>query len=105
VVLVAERGGAVVGFVAVWTRYRSEEPDDDPAPLAFVSDLVVSAEHRGCGIGRALLRAAEAHARAAGAPSLRLSVKAGNTAAISLYAREGFEELEIELEKRLSTKE
>jgi ribosomal protein S18 acetylase RimI-like enzyme len=105
VVLVAEQGGAVVGFVAVWTRWRSDEPDDDPAPLAFVSDLVVSAPQRRRGIGRALLRAAEACARQAGAPALRLSVKADNAGARALYAREGFGELEIELEKKLADEE
>ncbi len=57
--------------------------------------------HRGRGIGRALLRAAEARAREAGARSLQLSVKAGNAGASSLYAAEGFRETEIYLEKAL----
>ncbi len=102
VVLVAEADGAVTGFVSVWTRYRSSEPDDDPAEHGYVSDLVVSAKHRGRGIGRALLRAAEARARQAGADTLRVSVKAGNTNALSLYSAEGFESSEIYLEKRLA---
>jgi ribosomal protein S18 acetylase RimI-like enzyme len=101
VVLVAEMDHAVVGFVTIWTRYRSCEPDDDPTEHGFVSDLVVSATHRGRGIGRRLLRAAEARAREAGARTIRLSVKAGNAGARSLYAAEGFEEAEIYLEKPL----
>ena len=100
-VLVAERGGAVVGYVTVWTRHRSTEPDDDPAEHAFVSDLVVLGAHRGGGIGRGLLAAAEREAREAGAPFLRLSVKAGNTEAESLYARNGFAPVEVFLEKTL----
>ncbi len=102
VVLVAEVDGAVTGFVSVWTRYRSSEPNDDAAEHGLVSDLVVSAKHRGRGIGRALLRAAEARARQAGADTLRVAVKAGNTSALSLYSGEGFQTLEIYLEKRLA---
>ncbi len=101
VVLVAELDRAVVGFVTVCTRYRSSEPDDDPREHGYISDLVVSATHRGRGIGRTLLRAAEARAREAGARGVRISVKAGNTGALSLYSAEGFEEFEIYLEKSL----
>jgi ribosomal protein S18 acetylase RimI-like enzyme len=102
VALVAEVDGVVAGFVTVWTRYRSSEPDDDPQEHGFVSDLVVLESHRGRGIGRALLHAAEARARAAGVPALRLSVKAGNAGALALYAAEGFAESEIYLEKPLA---
>lgn len=101
VMLVAEIDQAVVGFVTIWTRYRSDEPNEDPGEHGFVSDLVVSATHRGRGIGRRLLRAAEDRAREAGARTIRLSVKAGNTAARTLYAAEGFEDAEIYLEKPL----
>jgi ribosomal protein S18 acetylase RimI-like enzyme len=100
-VLIAEEDGAVVGFVTIWARYRSAEPDDDPAEHGFISDLVVSSAKRGGGIGRALLRAAEARAREAGAQVVRLSVKAGNLPATSLYAAEGYQESEIYLEKDL----
>ena len=102
VVLVAEANGSVIGFVSVWTRYRSSEPNDDPAENGLVSDLFVSAKHRGGGVGRALLRAAEERARQAGADTLRLWVKAGNSAALSLYSAQGFEQSEIYLEKRLA---
>jgi ribosomal protein S18 acetylase RimI-like enzyme len=101
VVLVAEMDQSVVGFVTIWTRYRSHEPDDDPAEHGYVSDLIVAATHRGRGIGRPLLRAAEARAREAGARTIRLSVKARNAGARYLYAAEGFEEAEIYLEKSL----
>ena len=101
VVLVAETDQAVVGFVSIWTRYRSSEPEDDPSEHGFISDLVVLAAYRGLGIGRRLLRAAEARAREAGARTICLSVKAGNAGARSLYAAEGFEDAEIFLEKAL----
>jgi GNAT superfamily N-acetyltransferase len=102
VVLVAEADGAVSGFVSVWTRYRSSEPEDDPAEHAYVSDLVVTERHRGRGIGRALLRAAEVRARQAGVESLPVAVKAGNKGALSLYSAEGFENSALYLEKRLA---
>lgn len=105
VVLLAEIDRAVVGFVTIWRRYRSGEPDDDPGEHGFLSDLFVSATHRGSGIGRALLRAAEARAREAGAPGIRISVMAANRGARSLYLAEGFEEYAITLEKPLATGE
>ncbi len=101
-VLVADSEGSVVGFVTVWARYRSSEPDDDPAEFGFISDLVVLASHRGQGFGRALLHAAEARARETGAPAIRLSVKAGNTGAEALYRGEGFANAELYLEKSLN---
>ena len=104
-ILVAESDGEVVGVVVVWIRYRSSEPNDIPGEYAYVSDLVVSASHRGRGVGRTLLRAAESSAREAGAERLCVSVKAGNTGAKSLYTAEGFAEADISLEKRLSKKD
>jgi ribosomal protein S18 acetylase RimI-like enzyme len=101
VVLVAHADRVVVGYVAVWTQYRSSEPDDDPLEHGFIADLIVSSTYRGRGIGLALLRAAEERVRAAGAKSLQLSVKAGNTGAQRLYSAEGFVESEIYLEKVL----
>ena len=104
-ILVAESDGEVVGVVVVWIRYHSGEPNDIPGEYAYVSDLAVSASHRGRGIGRAFLRAAETLAREAGAERLCVSVKAANTGAKSLYTAEGFAEMEISLEKRLSKKD
>jgi ribosomal protein S18 acetylase RimI-like enzyme len=101
VVLVAEANAAVVGFVAVWTRYRSSEPNDDPNEHGFVPDLFVSSSQRGRGVGQALMRVAEERARAAGAKALFLSVKAGNAGARAFYRAEGFVESEIYLEKPL----
>jgi ribosomal protein S18 acetylase RimI-like enzyme len=102
VVLVADIDRLVVGFVAIMTQYRSGEPNEDPRPHGFIPDLVVSDAHRGRGIGRSLLREAEARALQAGARSLQLAVNAGNTGARSLYTVEGFVESAIYLEKPLT---
>ena len=96
---VAEEGGKVVGFVCVWARVPSEEPDDDPSEYAFVSDLVVEPAHRRRGVGRQLMSAAEAYARARGARRIRLTVLARNMAARGFYASMNYLEREIELEK------
>lgn len=98
---VAEVDAQVVGFVSVLGGFRAEDPDDDPAPFAYVDDLVILPQHRGRGLGRALLRRAEAYAAACGRSSLRLRVKAGNGGARAFYARGGYTEYELQLEKRI----
>lgn len=101
VVLVADGDAGLLGYVCVWRRYVSDEPDDLPGEIAYLSDLVVGEAARGTGLGRALLRAAEASAREARAPTIRLSVLAGNHGALALYEDEGFAAVELDLEKRL----
>jgi ribosomal protein S18 acetylase RimI-like enzyme len=98
-VFVAEEAGNVVGFVCVWARVPSEEPDDDPAEFAFVSDLVVDPANRHRGAGRELMSAAEDYAGRRGARRIRLRVFARNTAARAFYQAMNYREREIELEK------
>lgn len=90
VILVAEVGGALAGFVALQAEVRDEELDQPPGTYALVSDLAVTAAHRGRGIGGALLRAAEEHARRQGATELRIAVLADNAVARGLYVASGF---------------
>lgn len=59
-------------------------------PLLNVHDLAVQPDRRGRGIGEALLRAAEEHARKQGCCRLTLEVREHNTRARTLYARFGF---------------
>jgi ribosomal protein S18 acetylase RimI-like enzyme len=101
-VLVAEVAGQVIGFVCVWARVRPNEPDENPAEYAFVSDLVVSTTYRRRGVGSQLLSAAEGYARTRGARALRIGVLARNAAAKRLYESVGFQEYEVELAKLLS---
>jgi len=100
-IFVAEADGRVAGFVAVLARWPQEEPDEPYASFAYVSDLVVLPEARRAGLGRALLARAEAFAREEGAAVLRIDVMAENAGARSLYARFGFRERTLELEKLL----
>ncbi len=57
--------------------------------------------HRGRGIGRSLLDASEAYARANGCQCLRISVLARNDAARALYQSCGFREREVLFEMSL----
>ena len=89
----------VVGYVSVLGACRSDSPDDDPAPFGYVDDLVVLPKYRGQGYGYALLNRAEAYVAAQGRPTIRLRAKGGNRAARGFYARAGYVDYEIELEK------
>lgn len=92
--------GAVAGYVAVLGEVESFEPDDDPAPYAYLSDLVVLAAYRGRGVAGALAGAAERHAREHGMTRIRLQVLAANDAARRLYERVGYRDHIVQMEKR-----
>lgn len=59
-------------------------------PLLNVHDIVVHRAHRGRGIARALLKAAEDEARTRGCCKLTLEVLSNNTSALATYERAGF---------------
>jgi aminoglycoside 6'-N-acetyltransferase I len=65
IVLVAEVGGVVVGFVEVGLRSHADGCDPRQ-PVGFVEGWFVESEHRRKGLGRALLAAAEDWARSQG---------------------------------------
>ena len=80
--LVADHGEKVAGFaVASWLRQETE---------AEVEGLFVEGAYRRRGIGGALIAACMAWAVNAGASTVRLEVRASNTAAHALYRRYGF---------------
>lgn len=102
VVVCEAGGGRVVGFVSVWGRLPAQTPDDDPRLHAWISDLVVLESHRGRGIGRMLLEAAEAFARELGVAYVGISVLARNGVARELYVASGFVEHQVVLRKELA---
>jgi ribosomal protein S18 acetylase RimI-like enzyme len=77
----AECEGEIAG--AILTHLMSTE---DGLSLGGVDELLVASGHRGKGIARALMQAAEDHYRAAGVSGMQLTVREGNTAAQRLYA-------------------
>jgi GNAT superfamily N-acetyltransferase len=90
-VLIATSGEELVGFVGVACAITSEELDQPPGPHALITDLAVTASHRGKGCGRLLLTRAEEYARSRGANEIRIAVLFGNGTAESLYSSEGFQ--------------
>jgi len=87
--------------VCVLARFDSKDMIEARPVYAFVTDLVVTAQMRGKGIGSTLLQEAEAFARQKGASALRLNVLAENRSARAFYGKTGFRELEIKLIKPL----
>ena len=84
--LVAEVDIKPVGLA--WARIES--PD---RAVANLYQMWVSPEFRGRGIGRALLSAAVEWARLAGVEAVELGVAYGDTPAMRMYTRAGFEPL------------
>lgn len=87
--------GAPLG--ACWLRYRSATEPGYGFLSADIAELTIAvqASARGNGIGRALLHALTADARAVGITRLSLSVEHGNPAA-HLYRSEGWRTVQIE---------
>jgi ribosomal protein S18 acetylase RimI-like enzyme len=85
-VLVAEQGGAVVGMATAQLVVSTAEG----GPAALVEDVVVLSGARGHGVGRALVGALEAWARARGASRLQLLADRENAPALRFYERLGW---------------
>ncbi|SEL76239.1 GNAT family N-acetyltransferase [Streptacidiphilus jiangxiensis] len=84
--LVAVREGELLG----WVRVLPPTPLPSNAHIRAIMGLQVAPEARGLGLGRALLHAALAKARAEGARRVTLRVLGGNIVARSLYEQAGF---------------
>ena len=78
--LVAERGGAIAGYLVA----RLDTPS------AELQNLATSPEHQRCGIARALLAELVATARVRGVRDIGLEVRVSNAAAQALYRTHGF---------------
>ncbi|BAJ28042.1 MULTISPECIES: GNAT family N-acetyltransferase [Kitasatospora] len=89
--LLAELDGRVVGYV----RQVREIPLPSNAHVRQIQGLGVLPEARGRGVGDALLTAACAAARTAGARRITLRVLGPNAPARRLYERNGFEVLGV----------
>lgn len=84
-IIIADEAGAARGYAAILFRRGSA--------VARLYSIAVADAARGRGVGVALLQAAEDAARARGARTLRLEVRAGNSGAIALYRKHGFRNL------------
>jgi GNAT superfamily N-acetyltransferase len=99
--IVADDAGRLVGYATVLLDIPSDKRDEIPHSYAFVGELLVTRDARGRGIGTRLLAACERFAREGGAQWLRIEALAGNIDARRLYARSGFADRLVEMEKPL----
>ncbi len=87
VLLLAEsETGQPAGFVYL----HSQTDFFNGQQVGYLSDLAVDKAFEGQGVGRLLLKAAEAWAREEGHPRLALNVFATNTRAREIYEKQGF---------------
>jgi GNAT superfamily N-acetyltransferase len=85
-VLVAEQAGVVVGMCTAQVLISTAEG----GPVAWVEDVVISAEMRGQGLGSRLLQAMEEWARERGVLRLQLLADCSNRPALRFYAGRGW---------------
>lgn len=100
IVLVAERGGDVIGYT-----YSGVEGNDYMAlrgPAGVLYDIVVDPDHRRNGVGQMLLDATLKALKAKGAPRVVLSTADRNAAAQRLFERAGFRRTMIEMTRELN---
>lgn len=89
--------------LAAWLQVSLPRIFESPRQ-AEIAGLVVDEDHRGRGIGRALLAEAERWARSKRCSALRVRSNVVRERALAFYRREGFGEIKTQrvLEKRLS---
>lgn len=95
-ILLGLADGEPIGRLWIALTHPRGVPD-----CAFLFDIEVIADHRGKGLGRALLAAGEAAAREHGAHALELNVFGANTTATSLYRSSGYQVTTQQLRKNL----
>lgn len=85
-IIVAQIEDRVVGMLHVFERPALEKPQE-----AVVQSLVVDSDHRGKGIGEALMREAEAWAEGRGLASTALYTRIDRSASRAFYERLGYQ--------------
>ncbi len=91
-----DEAGVPVGITWVALTHPRGAPD-----TAWVFDIEVLADHRGRGLGRALLAAVEAEVARLGIAHLGLNVFGSNTVARRLYESAGYAVVTQQMTKRL----
>ena len=98
-VFVADRNGAVIGYVYAALEPQSWKELRDEA--GFIHDVVVAEEARRLGIASALIEKACEWLRSIGAPRVVLWTAEKNDGAQRLFARSGFRRTMIEMTREL----
>lgn len=92
IVLVAEVEGRVVGFLEL--DFRKYAPGCRSSPVAFIEGWHVDPAFQRRGIGRALVAAAEARARALGHDEMASDAELDNAGGVAAHRAVGYEEVE-----------
>jgi aminoglycoside 6'-N-acetyltransferase I len=92
VVFVAEAEGRLVGFLEL--DYRKYAPGCASSPVPFIEGWYVEPALQKRGIGRALVEAAEARARAGGHVEIASDAELENTGSLAAHRALGYEEIE-----------
>ncbi len=91
-VFVAEVDGRLVGFLEL--DYRKYAPGCDSSPVPFIEGWYVEPALQRRGIGRALVAAAESHARVAGHHEIASDTEIDNADGIAAHRALGYDEVE-----------
>ena len=91
---VFDAAGVEIGFL--WIG-----PHRDRADVAYVYDIEIAEAHRGRGLGRAAMQAAEDLVRAAGIDEIGLNVFGSNERARHLYDSLGYHVVATQMTKKL----
>jgi PhnO protein len=94
---VAEESGVVKGVITVWLR----ESLFHGGRVALIDELVIDENSRGQGIGSRLIDHVVAYCARLGCEEVEVSTEADNLAARGFYARHGFVERGVILEREL----
>lgn len=96
--LVAKDGNKIIGLVA-WFLEEEYEFDE---PYGYISDIVVSENFRGQGVGQKLLDVAIQHIKNTEVKRIHIGVLLANSETKDFYLKNGFAEYSIELVKELN---
>lgn len=86
-IFVAEIAGSIVGMCSLHIHVSTAKGQE----VGIVEDVVVDINHRGNGIGSALLRTLEEHARGQNLARLQLLVDQDNHPALAFYRCRGWQ--------------
>ena len=95
--------GRAIGYALV-TVNAGSPTWREPERFGYMETLSVLPEHRGAGVGRALMDAVDARLDALGVGDLRLSVMAANASGRAFYEHLGFEDYALMIRRTRTTR-
>ncbi|GHV05179.1 N-acetyltransferase [Clostridia bacterium] len=92
-VFIAQADGVCLGYALCAIRRRRGHPVFWDRDTLYIDDLCVDENHRGGGVGAALMEHCKSYAREIGCASIELNVWDCNQSATRFYERQGFKML------------